>query len=158
MTRFLLTSLTITWLGACGDKEETDTGTTDGDADTDADTDTDVDSDTDADTDTAPLEPTFSNVWSEVLNPTCVSCHGGGSGGLSMPDQATAYDNLVGVASVGSPSDIRVVAGDSDASYLIHKLEGATDIAGSKMPLSGSVSADHIQLIRDWIDAGAADD
>ena len=47
MTRFLLTSLTITWLGACGDKEETDTGTTDGDADTDADTDTDA-PDTDA--------------------------------------------------------------------------------------------------------------
>ena len=144
-------------ISACGDKEQTDTASS-GDADTDTDTDVDADTDSDTDADTTPTDPTFTNVWTAVLEPKCAICHSSGSGGLSMPDQATTYQNLVDVASVGSPSATRVVAGDSAASYIIHKLDDASDIVGSKMPLSGSVTAGQVDLIRAWIDAGAADD
>ncbi len=50
-----LLASTLLTLGACGDKEDTDTSEGDTDTDTDADTDSDTDSDTDTDTDTEPL-------------------------------------------------------------------------------------------------------
>ncbi|MBA2321873.1 MAG: hypothetical protein H0V89_12055 [Deltaproteobacteria bacterium] len=143
MTRTLAAALSLLVLYACGDKD-TDTGT---------DTDTDG-----GDTDAPADEATFSRVWAEVIDPVCVQCHGTGSGGLFMPDQPTAYDSLVDMPSVGSPDDIRVVPGSADDSYIIHKLEGASDIVGSQMPLSDSVTDEQIQLVRDWIDAGALND
>ena len=62
---------------------------------------------------------------------------------------------LVGVASVGAPSIDRVVPGDPDSSFLIHKLEG-TQSAGDRMPLGGPyLDADTIAIIRQWITDGA---
>ena len=46
--------------------------------------------------------------------------------------------------------------GDANGSYLIHKLEGRSDIVGSRMPLGGPFLAQaDIDVIRTWIAQGA---
>src|SRR5262249_31717856 len=83
------------------------------------------------------LQPTFSSVQSEVFEKTdaagraaCVTCHTSTgrnpSGGLNL-NHDVAYDQLVNVASRGKPSAIRVIPGDPENSYIIHKIEGASD-------------------------------
>lgn len=97
------------------------------------------------------------DVWEPILSPIC-SCHGAGSGGLTMgADAATAFAAMVGVKSTGSPLNY-VEASDSAASYIVHKLEGTQVEAGGMggmMPLAGMVTTAQIQTIKDWIDAGA---
>jgi hypothetical protein len=63
----------------------------------------------------------------------------------------------VNVASRGKPGAIRVIPNDPDNSYLVHKLEGAPDIAGSRMPRNSSVFLTDGQMlvIRRWIQLGA---
>jgi hypothetical protein len=41
----------------------------------------------------------------------------------------------VNAQSTGKPAAVRVVPGDPNGSYLIHKLEGRSDIIGSRMPV-----------------------
>jgi hypothetical protein len=54
---------------------------------------------------------------------------------------------------------VRVVPNDPDASFLVMKLEGGPDLAGERMPFGGSRLPDaDIQLVRDWIEAGAPRD
>ena len=71
-----------------------------------------------------------------------------------------ARASLVGVQSVESPLE-RVAPGDSQASYLLHKLLGTQVQAGGsgeRMPLGGPYLPDAgIDLIRGWIDQGAVD-
>ena len=50
---------------------------------------------------------------------------------------SVAYNNLVNVPSRGKAGATLVIPGDPDNSYLIQKLEGRSDIAGSRMPLNG---------------------
>jgi hypothetical protein len=143
--------------GEATDASATDASATDASA-TDATTGTPTTGDPTTETTGSPAELSFAaDVWDPILSPTC-SCHGAGSGGLTLgADAATAYAALVGVKSIGSPLN-HVEAGDSTASYLINKLEGTQIEAGGsggKMPLAGMVSADQIQTIKDWIDAGA---
>lgn len=104
-------------------------------------------------------EPTFSRVRDEVLVPSCAfsSCHGSGTGGLSI-DESGGYEALVDVESVGMPGEILVIPGDPDQSYLVRKLEGGPDIAGDEMPPGGLLDEERLQLVRDWIAAGAQDD
>lgn len=114
---------------------------------------------TTGDATTAPGELSFAvDVWEPILSPIC-TCHGPGSGGLVMGmDAATAFAAMVGKPSTGAPAVNYVEAGDSAKSYIINKLEG-TQIeaggAGSMMPLSGTITPEQIQTIKDWIDAGA---
>jgi hypothetical protein len=104
-------------------------------------------------------DPSFTNVRDEVLLPSCgfSTCHGSGTGGLSL-DEAGAYDALVDVDSSGSPGNTLVIPGDPDNSYLVRKLEGGPDIVGDQMPPGGELDADRLQLLRDWIEAGAPND
>lgn len=60
--------------------------------------------------------------------------------------------------SAGSPGNTLVIPGDPDNSYLVRKLEGGPDIAGDQMPPGGALDAERLQLVRDWIEAGALDD
>ena len=82
-------------------------------------------------------------------------CHGGptNASGLGLED---GYASLVNVGSVGAPGEVRVIPGDPDGSYLIHKIEG-TASAGNAMPPIGDVSSDDIAALRAWIAAGAAE-
>jgi hypothetical protein len=52
---------------------------------------------------------------------------------------------------------VRVVAGDPESSYLIHKLEGRPGIVGMRMPRgTGPFLTDgQIRIIRRWIEVGA---
>lgn len=102
-------------------------------------------------------------------------CHGAGAGSLSMDNKADAYMNLVGKAAAGekcgSTALTRVKAGDPDASLLLQKMTGPMPPCGDLMPigvrfepdcLSPSASvctkASELQLVRDWIAAGALND
>ena len=90
----------------------------------------------------------------------CGACHTSvgraPEAGLSF-DANVAYQSLVNVQSVAKPGAIRVVPGDPNASYLIHKLEGRSDIFGSRMPLGGPfVPQADVDVIRTWIAQGAA--
>jgi hypothetical protein len=64
----------------------------------------------------------------------------------------------MGIPSIQQPAILRVAPGDPDASYLIHKLEGAGTITGVRMPPAPAAAIDPalIVVIRQWITDGAA--
>ena len=115
------------------------------------------------------LVPTFSSIQTEIFNNSdssgraaCTQCHnaiGRLFNGLDL-SPAVAYANLVGVGSRGKPGAIRVIAGDPENSYLIHKLDGRPGIVGVRMPLSGPpyLTDGQILVIKRWIGLGARND
>jgi hypothetical protein len=114
---------------------------------------------------TPDLEPTFSSIQENIFSsgdssgrPACTNCHnaiGSRFNGLDL-SPAVSYGNLVNVASRQRPSATRVVPGDPDSSYLIHKLEGGPNIAGVRMPLNGPyLQEGQVLVIRRWIEIGA---
>jgi hypothetical protein len=60
---------------------------------------------------------------------------------------------VVDVASkaIGCETDILVVAGDPDNSYMMDKINGAFGICGSQMPLLDTLPPDDVEIIRQWI-------
>ena len=106
----------------------------------------------------ASFGPNFSEIQAGLFTPTCASCHGGGnpSAGLNL-EAGNSYANLVGIASSQEPGTQRVNAGNPDASYLVQKLEG-TAASGGVMPPSGAIPQADIDVVRQWISAGAIDD
>ncbi|MDQ3032990.1 MAG: hypothetical protein M3Y87_11270 [Myxococcota bacterium] len=118
--------------------------------------------------DGGPPAASFStDVW-PILMARCVSCHGGGSGGLTFNSAATAHAALVGpdrerslamCTEAEAPLE-RVTPGDPDASFLVVKISGTPPAGcGSLMPLSGGpLSAAEIATIRSWIEGGALND
>jgi len=104
------------------------------------------------------VEATFSSIQANVFNKSCAlsGCHDSGSqqSGLDL-SSGKAYGNLVNVPSVQKSNILRVKPNDATNSYLIMKLEGASGIAGKKMPLNGSLSQDKIDAIKEWINNGA---
>ena len=137
----ILTFAALLTLAACGDKEADDSGTDDSTTD---------DSTTDDSTSEA---PTAADVQA-IVNSACAGCHvGGSSGGLNMDDVVASTVNVASSAGMKY-----VTPGDQDQSYLWHKINGThTGVGGtgSKMPLSGTLSADDTTTIGDWIAAGA---
>lgn len=119
---------------ACGDKEGGDS----------------------ADSGDAAVDASWTGVRDEVLVNSCgfSSCHGSGTGGLTL-DADTTPGDLVGVESAAQPGSILVVAGDSEGSYLMQKLRGDSGIAGNIMPPSGALDAAAVARVAAWIDAGA---
>jgi hypothetical protein len=114
------------------------------------------------------LEPTFSSIQSQIFaasdsagRPACSNCHNAATfpfSGLNLTPGA-AYGTLVNVASRGRAGMVRVVPGNPENSYLIHKLEGRPGIAGARMPLNGPYLTDgQIRIIRRWIELGANTD
>jgi hypothetical protein len=94
-----------------------------------------------------------------LLKSHCAPCHlTGEEGGKMALHPAAAYQALVGVASVESPL-LRVKPGDPDHSYIVRKLEGTHLEAGGmglRMPMDGGyLEPAEINLVRDWIRAGA---
>ena len=66
---------------------------------------------------------------------------------------------VVGVNAVGAgcTSDILVVAGDPDSSYLLDKVLNAFGICGLQMPVGDNLSDSEVELLRQWIiDLGAS--
>jgi hypothetical protein len=112
------------------------------------------------------LEPTFVSIQRDVFEaadssgrPNCNKCHNAVgrtfAGGLSL-DHDVAYSSLVNVASTRKAGAIRVIPGDPENSYLVHKIEGRSDIVGQRMPFSGPYLSDgQILIIKRWIANGA---
>jgi hypothetical protein len=99
------------------------------------------------------VEPvTLAAVQTGVFDKSCASsdCHGHGAteGDLDLSKDG-AYAALVDVP--GTTGDILVVPSDSEASYLLWKIEGREGIAGDIM----AVDDDQLSLVRSWIDGGA---
>jgi hypothetical protein len=115
------------------------------------------------------LQPTFASIRTEIFETTdlagrtsCITCHTdqgrNPAGGLSL--RGDPYVTLVNRPSVRKAGAVLVVPGDPDASYLIHKLEGRSDILGLRMPLAGPpyLTAGQILVLRRWIEIGAPND
>jgi hypothetical protein len=113
------------------------------------------------------LQPTFSSIQKEIFDTTdssgrqaCVNCHTSVGrvppAGLDLT-AGNSYGRLVGVSSVERPGVLRVAAGDPDNSYVVHKLEGRSDIVGGRMPRgTGPFLTDgQMLVIRRWIAEGA---
>lgn len=113
-------------------------------------------------TTTGPSAPKFTRVVNKVLEPSCalVSCHAVGApaiNGFVLPP-GEEWEAIVNVESQNLPGEVLVVPGDADSSYLVLKLEDAFGIYGLPMPPPvGNLPEDQIQIVRDWIDAGALD-
>jgi hypothetical protein len=119
---------------------------------------------------TPDLKPTFSSIQSEIFNKTdasgrlaCTQCHNPAGSPFTAGLDLTAsvsYTNLVGVASRNKPGAVRVLPGDPDNSYIIHKLEGRPDIVGVRMPRGNGpfLTTGQIAVIERWIALGARND
>jgi len=106
----------------------------------------------------ASFGPNFSEIQAGLFTPDCASCHGGANPSASLNLAAgSSYANLVGIASTQDAGIQRVNAGNPDMSYLIAKLEG-TAATGDVMPPSGMIAQADIDMVRQWITAGAIDD
>lgn len=96
----------------------------------------------------------------QIFTPRCATsgCHVGGSApfGLDLSDGLT-WGNTVDVASAELAGFDRVEPGDAENSYLYMKVADDPRINGDPMPFIGPpLSGQELQLIRTWIDDGAA--
>jgi hypothetical protein len=115
---------------------------------------------------TPALTPTFSSIQRDIFSaadssgrPACSGCHTAvnrtPAGGLNLTGDL-AYDQLVNAGSARKPGATRVIPGDPENSYIVHKIEGRTGIVGTRMPLNGPYLSDgQIRIIKRWIETGA---
>jgi hypothetical protein len=117
---------------------------------------------------TPDLQPTFSSIQRNIFTmtdsagrPACTNCHTTQGGrippaGMDL-GSPSAHGQLVNVRSNVRPDAIRVIPGDPENSYLIHKLEGRPGITGLRMPRSGPpyLTDGQILVIKSWIQRGA---
>jgi hypothetical protein len=116
------------------------------------------------------LQPTYSSISQNIFASTdnagrtaCTQCHTNQgrvpAANLNLLPEF-GHAQLVGVASVLKPGAIRVVPGDAENSYLIHKLEGRADIVGQRMPRTAGpfLTEGQMLIIRRWINQGAQND
>jgi hypothetical protein len=114
-----------------------------------------------------PKLPTFTRVQAEVLTVSCSissSCHVGNRPAGELALTAPSYANLVNVEALESPGKMLVKPGDPDNSYLMDKLldrglPTSTDgTPWTSMPPGSRLDQARIDLVHDWIAAGAKDD
>ncbi|MCG8605377.1 hypothetical protein MJD09_10300 [bacterium] len=101
------------------------------------------------------LEPTLDSIQFNIFTPKCAlsGCHvPGGFGPMPLRNTTESFDNLVDIDSDEKPNVKRVKPGDANGSYLIHKIEGRSDIVGDRMPQGGPfLSTVEIENIKIWI-------
>jgi mono/diheme cytochrome c family protein len=105
-------------------------------------------------TQTTPVEtpavsssPSFKNDVMPIFQAKCAVCHGDLGGW-----DASSYDSIM---HTGDNAPV-VIPGDPTTSLLAQKILG-TQAEGNSMPPVGKLSQDNIQVILDWIKAGASD-
>lgn len=114
------------------------------------------------------LSTNFSSIQQTIFSASdssgrlsCVSCHtdqGRTPAANLVLTEGRAYQQLVGRASVAKAGATLVIPGDPDNSYLVKKLEGASDIVGLRMPRNNGpfLTEGQMRVIRRWISEGAA--
>jgi hypothetical protein len=103
-----------------------------------------------------PGDDDFTTIQQTIFTPICTACHAGAQApqGLRLED-GVSYTMLVDVPSAQVPDLRRVLPGDPGNSYLVQKLEG-TAAVGGRMPLDlPPLDQQQLDLIRQWIAAGA---
>jgi len=106
---------------------------------------------------------TFDVIQQTIFNPNCLGsgCHNGTDrAGEMVLETGQSYANLVDVvpfnATAAAAGLLRVTPSDTANSFLLIKLTGPGRGEGSRMPLAApALSSADIQLINDWILAGA---
>lgn len=134
MTEFIVLLALVFWLTACDKQSITGVGN-------------------------QPVEPNFESIQQNILTPGCAvsGCHVGNNPPAGLNLQAgQAFQNLVNAASTEDRQRLRVKPNDADNSYLFRKIAGNAGIAGSRMPIGGRLNDQQINAVRDWINAGAA--
>ena len=104
------------------------------------------------------MNATLANLQQNIFGAICINCHTGSNAprGLRLDSEENSYAFLVNHAADEKPELMRVNPGNPDASYIVQKLEGASGIVGSRMPLGGPyLSQTQINSVRDWIANGA---
>jgi hypothetical protein len=124
--------------------------------------------DAEVEVDAGPTAPSWTTVYTEVITPRCLPCHADATqigitlGQLDMSSQATAFNNLVNKAATGpacSSAGIRVVPGSPDTSVLYLKVDPEEPTpCGAKMPFTGTISEEEVEMIEAWIEGGAPND
>ena len=102
---------------------------------------------------TCSVPPEVQNIFTS----RCAPCHTtGASGGLKLDPADLAYASLVNtsVGAAACASQVRVIPGDAQGSYLIAKLRNAAGICGLPMPRNRPpLPEEEIQTIEAWINA-----
>lgn len=101
---------------------------------------------------------TLASLQKNIFGAICTNCHTGSNAprGLRLDSEENSYAFLVQHAADEVPELMRVNPGKPDESYIIRKLEGASGIVGSRMPLGGPyLTQEQINNVRDWIANGA---
>lgn len=106
-----------------------------------------------------PVMATLTRIQAEIFTPSCATagCHSGNGppDGLLLT-AGNAWSNIVNVDAVQINLK-RIEPGDPSNSYLVRKVEGR-NIAANRMPLGAPpLSQAEIDLIREWVLAGALD-
>jgi len=99
-------------------------------------------------------------VQEAILTPRCAlsGCHRSPDPAGSLDFTASDFDRqLVGVAAAECGGQVRVVAGDADASYLIHKVSDVQPPCGDRMPVArAQLSVEDLACLRTWVAALSA--
>lgn len=117
---------------------------------------------------TPELAPTLTSIQQNIFTTTdsagraaCTNCHTTAGGrvppvGMDL-GSPNVHGQIVNVPAVGKPGAIRIIPGDPENSYLIHKIEGRSTINGLRMPRSGPpyLTDGQIRVIKRWIELGA---
>jgi len=103
---------------------------------------------------------TLTRVESEVFKKSCLfsGCHSGSASAEGLNLDSPTYAKLVNVKAKGAmvTNLTLVVPGKPDDSYLYQKLTQTTPAMGTLMPQTGEMlDAPRLQLVKDWIAAGA---
>lgn len=106
--------------------------------------------------DSTTVTVSLARLSTEIFTPKCATagCHSGSFApeGMDLSSGAIAAA-IIDVPSNQRPGVKRIDPGNPDGSYLIQKIRGTG--ANSQMPIGGSLSAAELQLIVDWVEAGA---
>jgi len=103
----------------------------------------------------------LSVIQTQIFDHHCVTdCHEATSPAANLRlNPGKSHENLVNVASKQVTSQVRVIPGNADRSYLVRKLEGGPGIVGDQMPrLAPARPQAEIDQVRVWITRGAPND